>query len=211
MNDTRIVIFAKAPQSGQAKTRLIPALGATGTAKLAERMLIRTLDEALAAGIGPVELCLDPPHGSSAWHCFHLPLGVEISAQGEGDLGARMARAARRGLDLHQPVLLTGTDCPQLDAQTLRDAALLLETHHAVMHPARDGGYVLLGLSVFHTSLFDAVPWSTPQVAAVTRQRLNALGWRAAIGRTLTDIDEPADLVHLPPDWRLALGMELAL
>lgn len=210
MSDTRIVIFAKAPQSGQAKTRLIPALGAAGTAKLAERMLIRTLDEALAAGIGPVELCLDPPHGSSAWHGFQLPLGVEISAQGEGDLGVRMARAARRGLDLHQPVLLTGTDCPQLDAQTLRDAALLLETHHAVMHPARDGGYVLLGLSVFHTSLFDAVPWSTPQVAAVTRQRLDDLGWHAAIGRTLADIDEPADLIHLPADWRLALDMELA-
>ncbi len=210
MSATRILIFAKAPQSGRVKTRLIPALGAAGAAQLAARMLVRMLDEALAADVGPVELCVDPSPDSADWQGFNWPPGVEASAQGAGDLGARMARAAQRSLDGHQRVLLIGTDCPQLDAQTLRDAALLLETHQAVMHPARDGGYVLLGLSVFHPALFDAMPWSTAQVAKLTRERLATLGWRAAIGRTLADIDEPADLAHLPPGWLAPDGDEAA-
>lgn len=210
MNTTRIVVFAKAPRPGRVKTRLIPALGEAGAARLAEYMLHHTLGAAWAADIGPVELCIDPPPGNADWHGFHLPPGVQTSAQGEGDLGARMARAARRSLDADQRVLLIGTDCPQLDVQTLRDAALLLDMHHAVMHPARDGGYVLLGLSAFHPALFDDMPWSTAQVATLTRERLAALGWRAAVGRTLADIDEPDDLVHLPPGWQRAIELETA-
>jgi len=209
MNATRIVIFAKAPHPARVKTRLIPALGEAGAARLAERMLRHALEAAWTADIGPVELCVDPPPDSADWYSFQLPPGVQTSAQGEGDLGARMARAAQRSLDSHQRVLLIGTDCPQLDAQTLRDAALLLDTHHAVMHPAHDGGYVLLGLSIFHSSLFDDMPWSTPQIAALTRERMAALGWRAAVGRTLADIDEPADLVRLPPDWQRAINLAL--
>lgn len=209
MNATRIVIFAKAPRPARVKTRLIPALGEAGAARLAERMLRHALEAAWTADIGPVELCVDPPPDSADWYSFQLPPGVQTSAQGEGDLGARMARAAQRSLDSHQRVLLIGTDCPQLDAQTLCDAALLLDTHHAVMHPAHDGGYVLLGLSIFHSSLFDDMPWSTPQIAALTRERMAALGWRAAVGRTLADIDEPADLVRLPPDWQRAINLAL--
>lgn len=209
MSDTRIVIFAKAPRPGAVKTRLIPVLGSAGAARLAERMLIRTLDEALAADLGAVELCADPAFNEPAWHGVHLPPGVQTSTQGAGDLGDRMARAAQRALDQHQPVLLIGIDCPQLNAQSLRDAALLLKTHHAVMHPATDGGYTLLGLAAFDPALFSAIPWSTHQVAALTRERLAALGWRTAVGRTLADIDEPADLVHLPPGWRRALNLEV--
>lgn len=210
MNTTRIVVFAKAPRPGLVKTRLLPTLGATGAARLAERMLKHALEAAWAADLGPVELCVDPPPDSAAWHTILIPPGIQTSAQGEGDLGARMARAARRSLDAHQRVLLIGTDCPQLDAQTLRDASLLLETHPAVMHPARDGGYVLLGLSAFHPVLFDDMPWSTAQVATLTRERLAALGWRVAVGRTLVDIDEPDDLVHLPPGWQRAIELETA-
>ncbi|MDP1925225.1 MAG: TIGR04282 family arsenosugar biosynthesis glycosyltransferase [Thiobacillus sp.] len=210
MNVTRIVVFAKAPRPGRVKTRLISALGEAGAARLAGRMLKHALEAAWAADIGPVELCVDPPPDNADWRNIPFPPGVQTSAQGEGDLGARMARAAQRSLDAHQRVLLIGTDCPQLDAQTLRDAALLLDTHHAVMHPARDGGYVLLGLSAFHPALFDDMPWSTAQVATLTRERLAALGWRAAVGRTLTDIDEPADLLALPPGWRDLTDMAVA-
>jgi len=206
----RIVIFAKAPRPERVKTRLIPALGVAGAARLAERMLAHTLDAALTADIGAVELCAEPPFGNPAWRGFDLPTGIETTAQGEGDLGARMARAAQRTLERHENVLLIGTDCPALDAQALRDAALMLATHQAVMHPARDGGYVLLGLSVFHPALFDDMPWSTAQVAALTRERLAALGWRTAIGRTLADVDEPADLAHLPSGWLAPDGDEAA-
>src|ERR1700719_312789 len=60
MSETRIIIFAKAPQPGLAKTRLIPALGAERAAELALRMLRVTLAEARQAALGPVELCVTP-------------------------------------------------------------------------------------------------------------------------------------------------------
>jgi len=60
LTTTRIVIFAKAPVAGLAKTRLIPALGAETAARLARRMLLHTLHEASEAAVGQVELCVTP-------------------------------------------------------------------------------------------------------------------------------------------------------
>lgn len=197
---TRILVFAKAPVSGRVKTRLIPALGAAGAAGLARRLLDHTLAEALAAGCGTVELCASPDFSAPDWAGVPLPPGVAASAQGDGDLGARLARAARRHLAQGARVLLIGADCPALTAVRLRAAAAALADHEAALYPALDGGYTLLGLRADHPSLFTAIPWSTAQVAAVTRARMQALGWRVWVGDALPDIDTPADLLQLP-DW----------
>jgi glycosyltransferase A (GT-A) superfamily protein (DUF2064 family) len=126
--------------------------------------------------------------------------------QGEGDLGARMARAAAARLADHAQVLITGTDCPALDAAVLRAAATVLATHDVVLVPALDGGYVMVGLRAGRdgllTAMFDGLPWSTPALLDATRERLAAGGWRHAELPPLADIDEPADLQHLPPGWR---------
>ena len=114
----RLVIFAKAPQPGAVKTRLIPALGAEGAAALARSMLAHTLQEALAAGVGPVELCMNPAPGDIAWQGVDLPDAVIRMAQGEGDLGERMARAVHRVTTQQRPVLLMGADCPGLTGRT---------------------------------------------------------------------------------------------
>jgi rSAM/selenodomain-associated transferase 1 len=196
MIPVRIVIFAKAPLPGRVKTRLIPALGEAGAAQLAARMLDRALQQALAAAVGPVELCMSPAPVAPDWGEIPLPPGIETSDQGEGDLGARMARAAQRALARGGAVLLTGTDCPDLSAERLRVAAARLAGHDAVLHRAEDGGYPLLGLRVFDTRLFDDMPWSTPAVAALTLERIAALGWTVWVGDTLRDIDEPADLLR---------------
>ncbi len=210
MSTTRILVFAKAPTPGRVKTRLIPAIGATGAARLARRMLDHTLKQALEAGIGPVELCASPALTALDWAGYPLPPGVQSSDQGEGDLGARLARASQRALALNDRVLLIGTDCPGLSARHLREAAAALDCNEAVIHPALDGGYPLLGLRAFHPSLFTDMPWSTPTVADLTLARMLALEWCVWVGDELADIDEPADLVHLPPDWRLAFDLELA-
>ncbi|MDP5291734.1 TIGR04282 family arsenosugar biosynthesis glycosyltransferase [Oceanimonas sp. CHS3-5] len=198
---TRLLIFAKAPLPGQAKTRLIPALGAEGAARLAHTMLNSTLAHALAADIGPVELCMSPAPTHSDWRAFHLPAGLEPSGQGEGNLGARMARAARRGLTQNEAVLLVGTDCPQLCPALLQRAATRLAGYDALLHATADGGYALLGQRRFSAALFDNMPWSTDRVAELTRQRLDALGWHWCEGETLQDIDEPGDLFLLPGRW----------
>lgn len=197
---TTLVIFAKAPQPGAAKTRLIPALGAEGAADLARRMLVHTLQQALAAGVGPVELCMSPAPGNKAWHGVALPAGVTCTAQGEGDLGQRMARAVAR-VTGQQPVLLFGTDCPALTAAHLREADRQLARHDAVLLPVADGGYILIGLKAPCPELFTDMAWSTPAVADETLSRMAALGLRVWRGPKLHDIDEPADLSHLPPHF----------
>ena len=190
---TRIVIFAKAPVPGTVKTRLIPTLGEEGAAQLARRMLRDTVNQAKAAGLGTPELCATPHPDDPAW-AESLPGGVRTSDQGPGDRGERLAAAARRVIDDGERVLLIGTDCPALDSGGLREAAGQLERHDAVIYPARDGGYVLLGLARTDASLFSDIAWSTDSVAATTIARIAALGWSLFVGETLRDIDEPADL-----------------
>lgn len=191
---TRIVIFAKAPVPGRVKTRLIPALGPEGAAALAQTMLEDTIREASAAAVGPVELCTCPAADHPDWH-GHLPDGrVALTAQGHGDLGVRMARAAERVIADEGSILLIGTDCPELDRHRLREAILQLKSHDVVLHPAHDGGYPLIGLKRFDRSLFDGIAWGSATVAATTTQRIAALGWSLWKGETLRDIDEPADL-----------------
>ncbi len=99
-------------------------------------------------------------------------------------------------------MLLIGTDAPGVDRHYLRAAATALARHDAVVGPALDGGYTLIGLRRPAPQLFDAMPWSTSQVMDQTRTRLRRLGLRHAELAPLSDIDEPADLAS--PAARLA-------
>lgn len=193
MSPTRIVIFAKAPVPGSVKTRLIPVLGEAGAAELAQRMLANTVGHALAAGLATPELCVTPHPADPDWE-GHLPAGVRFSDQGAGDLGQRMEAAARRVIGDGERILLIGTDCPALDGMRLAEAAAQLDRHDAVIHPALDGGYVLLGMARTDPSIFHNIAWSTDAVAATTITRIRTLGWSLFVGDTLRDIDEPADL-----------------
>lgn len=198
---TRVVIFAKAPVPGKVKTRMIPLLGSVGAALLAQRMLADTVGHALAAGLSVPEVCVAPDANDLQWE-GKLPTGVRLSNQGPGDLGDRLAAAARRVIDCGERILLIGTDCPELDSKRLVEAAEQLESHDAVIHPARDGGYVLLGLRCTDSSLFKNIAWSTNTVAASTVARIRTLGWSLLVGETMSDIDEPADLVAARADSR---------
>ena len=193
----RIIVFAKAPQPGFAKTRLIPTLGPQGAATLARRMLDTTLVNAVAAAVGPVELCTTPLFSDSAWRGVTVAAEVHISDQGDGDLGMRMSRAARRACERGAAAVLIGTDGPDMTPVILRNAARALRTFDAVIHPGSDGGYVLLGLARFAPGVFSAIAWSTDDVAAATIERIRALGWRLHVGATMHDVDVAADLRHL--------------
>jgi uncharacterized protein len=194
MRRTRIVIFAKAPVPGTAKTRLVPKLGEIGAARLAHKMLLATIAEAEAARLAIPELCATPHPYDPEWQPFLPKAEIRYTDQGQGDLGERLARAARRVTLVGENILLIGTDCPTLDRHRLRGAAEALVTRDSVIHPTLDGGYALLGLRRFDPSLFSGIAWSGPDVAADTIARINALGWTLSTGETLRDIDEPEDL-----------------
>lgn len=199
-NNTCVIIFAKYPASGMAKTRLQPALGIDGTARMARKLLLHSIEQAMAAGF-VVNLCVSPAPTDPCWQVLDLPNTLQWSGQVAGDLGTRLLTASQQALNQYQKVLLIGTDCPSLTAQRIQVAAQQLDRTDAVMIPASDGGYVLLGLTTVHENIFSNITWSTSSVAAVTQQRVEALGWSLAVLEPLHDIDEPADLKHLPSGW----------
>jgi hypothetical protein len=107
-----------------------------------------------------------------------------------------MARALERQLAMG-PALLMGSDCPALDAADLREAARALADHDAVLQPAEDGGYVLVGLARTIPGIFEGIRWGGPAVMADTRERLRAAraSWRELPVRW--DVDRPEDYRRL--------------
>jgi len=202
MDETGIIVLAKAPRPGLAKTRLIPALGADGAARLAQQLLVHAMKAASAAAPGRVHLYCAPDASDSLLREAAGEVGASLAVQNDGDLGERMAGALAEVLQHLPRALLIGTDSPALDETVLRHAALALQTVDVVLVPALDGGYVLVGVVQARAEtlagLFCNIAWSTGSVMAQTRERLVALGWRWIELAPLADIDEAADLVHLP-------------
>jgi len=190
-----IAIFARALQPGATKTRLIPALGAAGAARLQRRLTLNTLHKASRIGSGKITLWCAPDSQHHFFRALHAHCGVNVCSQLGPDLGARMAHA----FAVHGgPMLLIGTDCPALQTVHLaRTADLLRDGNDAVFLPAEDGGYVLVGLRQPQPRLFENIEWGSEQVMAQTRDRLAGLGLRWAEPLTLWDVDRPADLARL--------------
>lgn len=191
-----VAILARAPIPGQAKTRLIPALGAVGAARLQRWLLQRTMAMALVADVGPVTLwCAGDPRHPDFALCRAFG-AVSVRLQPEGDLGRRMLTAMRASATA-DGVLAIGTDCPALTPAHLRTAAASLPRHDAVVFPAEDGGYVLIGMRRPHPAMFTGIDWGSDRVMAQTRKRLTeySLSWVEPV--TLWDVDRPADLARL--------------
>lgn len=198
MNSTAVIVFAKAPQPGAVKTRLIPALGADGAAALHAKLAKHALDTVRAASLKPVELHCAPDMDDPFFRYCQGHYGVALEPQIAGDLGARMHAAFATALAAHARVLVIGTDCPALTARHLRQAEKALrEGHDAVFAPCEDGGYALIGLTRSDPKLFDGIAWSSASVMTETRKRLKALGWRWHELETLWDVDRPEDYQRL--------------
>ena len=193
------MIFAKAPTPGRVKTRLTPALGESGAAELQRQLIERTLRTAMAAGLGTLELWCAPGPDDPFFTACAERHGVGLQAQGEGDLGMRMARALESALAAGSPALLIGCDCPALTAAYLREAAAALAGgNDAVLGPAEDGGYVLIGLARSPLAqLFEDIAWGTASVMQETRTRLARGNWRWHELAPLWDVDRPEDLQRL--------------
>ena len=191
-SERTLLVFARAPEPGRVKTRLVPLLGERGAARLHAQLVERTLNTAQAAGFGNVYLY--SAGKSPFFEKMRKRFGVQLRSQGKGNLGERMYRALRR----HPGAVLIGSDCPALRPADLRAAARALRSGaDAVLAPAEDGGYALIGARRAARTLFDGVAWGSARVLAQTRRRLRRLGWRWTELRTVWDVDRPEDVARL--------------
>ncbi len=193
-----IIVFAKAPVPGQVKTRLIPSLGPSGAASLHEQLVTRILSIAVDAQVGSVDLWCTPSSRHPFFRRCRRKFRVSLFDQAAGDLGFRMAHAFRETLRSASAAVLIGTDCPSLTSDELRASAEVLRKGvDAVIGPAEDGGYVLIGLRRYAPELFKEISWGTDSVLRQTQERLVGLGWKWRRLSEQWDVDRPEDVVRL--------------
>lgn len=191
-----LLVFARTPVAGQVKTRLIPVLGAEGAARLYERFLLRTLETAVGAAPGRVQLWCTPTTDHPFLERCAREFDVKLRLQSGRDLGERMDHALSACIDTG--AVLVGCDCPELTVEDLESAASWLsDGTPVVLGPSEDGGYYLIGLCTPVPGLFEDVHWGRPSVLEVTRARLRDLGLRWRELPTRWDVDRPADLERL--------------
>ena len=205
-----LAVFMRWPQPGQAKTRLEPLLGPGDTVRLYRALVEKTfaathslslLGKRVIAYVEPADRCDDV----AAW----LGAPVEVWPQPDAGLGERCQHVFDRAFtEGAERVAIIGSDLPGIGGALLGQAFSSLREHDAVLGPAADGGYWLLGMARPVPHVFHDVPWSTDRVANVTRERLNDAGIQPLELPTMRDVDTPDDLHAVLPDWRDWLGSE---
>ena len=198
-----LCVFAKIPLPGRVKTRLSPALKPTDATWLYDAFLLDLTRE-----------LSDGPYGMTFFWALEAeektPTHPVIGSQRQegADLGERLRHAAETALKEAPFVVIVGSDMPELQQQTVRDAFRQLEAGvPVVLGPSADGGYYLIGLrreTLAAVDLFGGIPWSTDQVAEITRERCRQAGLEIGLLPLGHDIDTPEDLEGLAERLRSA-------
>lgn len=192
-----LIIFCKAPVPGQVKTRLIPELTAEQATELHIELSIKTLQRATLSNLCPVQLWCAPTTDHAFFTGSAETYPLVLRQQQGADLGERMHHAFCSALATYSHALLMGCDCPSLTGQDLEQALIALDQEHeVVLAPAKDGGYVLIGLNRSHPELFDNMPWGTERVLDQTRNRIEHYQLRYHELSEQWDLDTPADLAR---------------
>ena len=183
-----LLVLAKAPVAGLAKTRLCPPLLPAQAAALARAALKDTLAAVVATRAARRVLVLDGTPGE--W----VPDGVDVLPQRAGNLAERLADAFA---DVGEAALLIGMDTPQVTPALLARGLDLLagKDTDAVLGLSADGGYWAVGLTRPDRRVFHRVPMSTPDTGSIQRRRLNELGLRTSELPRLRDVDRYRDAV----------------
>ncbi|UYM04554.1 TIGR04282 family arsenosugar biosynthesis glycosyltransferase [Solicola gregarius] len=206
MNEPTVLIVARAPVPGRAKTRLAAYVGDETAARLAGAALLDTIDAADRTG-WPVCVAMT---GSLADSVMSAEIEEALSphrriGQRGGGFAARLA-AAHSDADRGGGVVQIGMDTPHVRPEVLRAAGRALTRHDAVLGPAHDGGWWVLAVrDASHAECLRDVPMSTEHTGELTRQALRARGARVADAPALTDVDTWADALEvgaIAPDTR---------
>ncbi len=199
-----VAVFAKYPQAGRVKTRLIPMLGAEQCAVFARYLLLSTLDK-----LQGIHVALWTDGGSSEeWATLLKDRTVQRYIQPDGHLGVRMQTAVETHLRSSELVVLLGPDAVEFTVSHLRELIDAARQQGMAFVPAHDGGYVALACNRVVPEIFsESIEWGTARVAEQTRAGLKSKGLQAVWLSSQLDIDEPADLGQaiesgcVPVDW----------
>ncbi|MGI8712029.1 MAG: TIGR04282 family arsenosugar biosynthesis glycosyltransferase [Solirubrobacteraceae bacterium] len=184
MTQPSLLVIAKDPRPGHAKTRLCPPCEPAQAAQLAEAALRDTLDVVIATAAARRVLVLD---GDPArWR----RRGLDVIPQRGDGLADRLAAAFA---DIDGPALLIGMDTPQLTGELLAEGLQALSRFDAVLGPADDGGYWSVGLRRPHEHAFRDIPMSSETTLRCQRERFAGLGLGVYDQPQLRDVDTIAD------------------
>ena len=189
---------AKQPERGKVKTRIASALGDDRAAEVYRCALLDTL--ALALSIGDVTHALSyaPPTDAARRYFAEIAPAFLLIPQAGATLGERLDDTLARLLPRFSPVVLIGSDGPDLPAAFLTRAfGLLRDGVDVVLGPADDGGYYLIGMTSMQPMLFERIDWSTEAVAQQTRERAGEAALNLVELPHWHDLDTVADLQAL--------------
>jgi uncharacterized protein len=191
---TKLVIFIKAPRLGAVKSRLAKTLGEENALAAYKLMTDRLLANLI--GLPGIEIRFSPDDAEDEVRKW-LGNGFEFSPQGSGDLGERLQRAFEesfaRGFGR---TVIIGSDCPYVTRSDIEMAWASLANCEAVIGPAADGGYWLIGLRSPQPRLFEEISWSSDSVFETTLERICAANLPHDCLRELNDIDAESDWRH---------------
>jgi uncharacterized protein len=182
---SQVIVIAEAPAPDRVDDWLSPPLPPQQAALVAEAALADTLEVVAAAPVTRRVLALDGAPGD--W----LPDGFRVFGQRGSGLDERIAAAFADAYAVAPlPMVLIGTDTPQVTVDMLGDAVASLESGEAdaVFGPSTDGGFWLLGLRRPDRSLLAGVPMSDQDPGRVLLERLAGAGLRVALAPRLTEV-----------------------
>ena len=192
-----VILFARYPAAGKVKTRLTPMLSKEQAAELYKKMLAASLRTLRGCGAAAYVYC--DPAGSAAALKREYAGGLECRGQNGRNIGDKMKNAFQDVFRLgFSKAVLAGTDIPGLTAGLLRKAFEEIEKRGAVIGPAKDGGYYLIGFKkdTFLAPVFEGVRWGGGTVLADTASIFNRYGRAAGTLRELRDIDNIEDISY---------------
>ncbi|TAL37503.1 MAG: glycosyltransferase [Spirochaetes bacterium] len=193
-----IIVFIKLPGAVPVKTRLGTEIGNDRAAALYRRFVEDEMEILAASGADIIVAC-DPPGGIPGAELW-LGGAFAYAEQGAGDLGERMSAALARAFGMgYGRALLVGSDIPDLPGPMIAQTLSALDSHDAVIGPASDGGYFLVGFNArsFEPRIFADIPWSTETVLAYTTNRLRQYGKSFHLLPAWHDVDSWGDLERL--------------
>ena len=196
-----LVVMTRWPASGRCKRRLARSLGNAAAAGIQSRLISHTVAVAASLAQGGVLEARIAVSGAGPKACRRWlapQSGVSINAQSRGGLGTRLCHEVLRARSCRPltPVILIGTDLPDLHQQDLLTAIDRLNHSPLVLGPSRDGGYWLIGLGAEEDPhwAFHSIPWGTDAVCGLTIERARRLGRTPELLGWRNDIDEISDL-----------------